>query len=671
MMTGAIEEIGQRIRRFLEEALAQRKPDRDIPASESIVHDLVNQLTLIGADDESWRSSLREVVRPSVQVLANRPEHWNSAAKLASIYLSSEWRDNHPRADKTVSRGRQEVPGQVHPVKIDIARHLMEQLFTVAGTQQRIFFLGSLDDWSTLFSFQSLIPYLDFTREELAAFLIHIQEFGKNDGALGGILIACGEWAQNHPREAEGFIRAWLASTEPVRKVSSRFMERLIAGAVASSPDDSFRSWVLSQLDGMPTKDAWNLAVFVECHAWPLSQYSDVDKRHAALVRRVSKMPEVLISTGLLALTNDAPYFPHNVLHTAVKLFELLPTTMATNELNKLAFMLVDLAARVTIVGKSIPLSSQPFERILNYAKSIPISWNLWPLDALLSNLVNEWPDLVRQFLASWLEAAVNAIVEDHRSLEEMFSQVEHKHSELLLQWLLTWMVSPSETLRFVATTLFGRRRSAEIPSDAVKGISELRLRALVHILASSTSLSGTTWIPILLRLALIRTTLLDEIRTVLLEEAVVQFPRVLLDNLRIWAQPTFENAAKTISEVLNRNRTNSELKRNVSELSIHPAFAIWHQRQNEAMEEAMRQAYARSVTAKIATQIPIARGEGNSWSGDPDARVSFSRFEFSGDFPTLDLIDPLEARMRRAKQHDLVRHLVEAAEAEDNARTT
>ena len=246
---------------------------------------------------------------------------------------------------------------------------------------------------------------------------------------------------------------------------------------------------------------------------------------------------------------------------------------------------------------------------------------------------------------------------------------MEHKRPDSLLQWLLTWMVAPSEALRFVATTLFGRRRSAEIPSDAIKGISELRLRALVHI-SLAALLSGTTWIPVLLRLALIRTPLLDEIKTVLLEEAVIQFPG------SYWIIYEFgisrhSRMQQNHHELLNKNRTNSELKGSVSELSIHPAFAIWHQRQNEAMEEAMRQAYARSVTAKIAKQIPIARGEGNSWSGDPDDRVSFSRFEFSGDFPTLDLIDPLEARIRRAKQHDLVRYLVGAAEAEDNARTT
>lgn len=668
-MNSTLEELGQRLWDFLKAAITAREPERDIPVSEALVRDILHNITEIGVDEDTWSSSLAQLVMQAVEALQNRPELWNLATNLASIYLSDSWQFAHPRADMNISRGQ--GPNTTHPVPLNVAQILLKQLLANATSEQRIEFLKLLDDWSTLMVFKELLPFLPLTAVEMAVFLVHTQEFAKNDGALGGILASCSDWARSHPEPAHILIRDWFAGHMPARSISARCIEPIIEGTVISEQDTAFREWVLSQLDAMRSKEAWELAVFVELRAWPQAELHDIHRRHAALIDRVRRMPEILLGTAIVALGTDAAQFPNAVLQTGLQLIELMPDSAKGDEQAKLAFRLVDLAARVISAKKSSSLSLDSLESVLNYVNNIPSNWNLWPFDVVVNYLIGQNVHTVRQHLGSWLEHQADSIARGHRSLEEMFSLVSSNHHDLLVQWLLFWMVAPSEKLRFVAAILFGRRRSVALSDNTIANMTEKRLRALIYTIVGSTALPGTIWIPMLFKLAIGQPSLLNEIKTVLLIDGIAQYPSAIERHLHLWNQAPWIDSANHLREELERNSKSNELKLEIPELSIRPSLSIWYQRQYEAVQESMREAYSRSITAQIATQIPIARGEGNSWSGDPDDHEKFSKFEFSTEMPVLDIVDPLAARMRRIEQNKLARELIRLAEEEDNARTT
>lgn len=671
-MITSLSELDERVWQFVETTVASRHPDRDITASSSILQDLVDTLTSAGTDDPTWKFGCRRVLQKTVSELTGKPELWQQAAKMLAIYLSTAWCHAHPRADMSVSRGQGGLAAdRVHPVELKLAHSFLSQFLSSASTAQRIIFLRSLDEWPTLQALYDVLPSLDLSCEEMAEFLVHMENSVGRDGAFGSILSACQQWASRHLTTAQALVQEWLRGGSHIRQISIRTLEPLIEGAVFASHDHQFRKLVLSQLEEMRTKEAWELAVFVECHAWPEAELSDCNNRHAALNERVRRMPGMLVGTAIWALARDAPRCPNKTLETMLQLLALLPESIDSEDRRRIALTVVDVATRVLIAAGSVVIQSQSLARILDYAKAIPANWNLWPLDFFLTNLADVLPELVRQYLESWLEQEVDIISKGERSFDELLPSFADKYSELVAGWLLRWMVASRRELRFISVSLFGRRRSLTLPPAVVKSLSATRARALTHVLAGGELLPGAIWVPSLIALAVARPELLAEIRTILMEDALLQYPGIVRDALRQWAGQPWAEAANLINERLDANQEDAKRKTEIPELAIHPSFATWYHRQNEAMEEAMRGAHAQSIAALIATRIPIARGEGSSWSGDPAEMEHFSHFEVSGELPLLDLIDPVEAKLRRLRRNQEAQRLCDAAEAEDHARSS
>jgi hypothetical protein len=666
----SLEEIGERIWRFLEEALTERKPDRDIPVSEGILRDLVDTLSAGGFDEEHWKAGRRTVILRSVRALAGQPERWNEAAKLAAIYLSSDWRPEHPLADLSRSRWQVGPDHQpVHPIPVDLQLPLLKELVAFAKSDERVRFLQSIADLGVCRGLLKLLPDLDLGGEEMVALLIRIAEFFR-DGPLSALLQAMIQWAQQHPTKARSIVDRWLDKTPVEARLSIAVVETLIDGIIAGSNDHIWRDHIIDRLDERATEEAWQLAAFVACFAWPEQERKDVCKRHEALVARIKKLPELMVWTGIRALARDAREFPLETLETALRLYNLLPASVGGEQRVAAAVALLDTAYRAAFAAKDKVISQRPFLQVLDHMLVVPPDRDVSLLDAFLDEFAGEAEPEVRKFVQAWLARHAMAIEGGGKSLRELFPLIVNRNPDRADGWLVEWMIASSPDLRRIAAALLGRRRTAALPQAEIASLSETQVKAIAYVLAGGGMLIGNIWVPALVELGRARPDLLDLIQKLLLEDAADQYPGILRHAIRRWdGEEPWSAAARTITGHLDARQKAWRRKGEVPELTICPAFTTWQERQRQTMEEEFRRAEKDFVFLRIAVKIPMARGEASNWSGDPSEQTPFRQYETSREFPALDVVDPVEAELRRLQRRREAERLIAQADAEKHAR--
>jgi hypothetical protein len=651
-MTNDLHKIGERVWRFLEQALDGRDPDRDVPAAQVILHDLVDTISGTGLTKERWDADLLRTVDVPVKALLSHPERWNEAIKLTAIYFSSEWRNEHPFADITISRGiGTPIQTPLHPIDIDLELPLLKQLLARADEESRIRFFSDISEHAVLNALKVVLPTFDLTFREMVTLIHRVGLLGDQNFGTGSFYEAVLRWSTTHPAIARQIADAWLIREPSASSLSADALLGFVRGAVVEAINLDWRDKVLEQLDTRFSEDDSRLAVFVANLAWPRSRHADVEARHGFLVSRIQRRPELLVETGIRAMFLDASEFPLETLETALTLWRLLPKSSSEDTRLVAATALIECGSRATVSAKKKNLPLEPFTQILPFAIVVPLestTGQLSRLDFLLEDLVDAEELPVCRFLEQWLFAHRGSIAKGGASLEELFPLLVQKGPDRATAWLLAFMISPDRELRAVASILFGRHRTTTLPREFLQHLSRVATSALAHVLAGGESLPGEVWIPCLVDMGHMRVDLLEVIKTLLLEDAAQQYPGELRRALDRWSEPPWLEAAQTILDRLERTRREWQLRGEIPELSLRPARGPWLQREQQALSEAVRRAQGKAIFMRIATKVSIARGGASSWTGSPDHRVPFSVFQTSVELPMLEVIDPVAAMLRR-----------------------
>jgi hypothetical protein len=235
--------------------------------------------------------------------------------------------------------------------------------------------------------------------------------------------------------------------------------------------------------------------------------------------------------------------------------------------------------------------------------------------------------------------------------------------------WLLEWMVSASHELRHIATFLFGKRMTKSLPRDALEKMSLSRVQALCHVLTGTPLLDGSIWVPGLVRLGTTRPDTLDLVKECLLEDALEQYPGYLRESLKQWPDiEPWANARVQLSERLDARLAAKSLQRTISELHYFPTQSVWREREQAKFARETANAQKKSIWMQIATRVPIARGESSSIHGDPSNAIPFTLHEVSSELPALEIVDPVQARLRRIEHQRQAERLIAKADGEEHA---
>lgn len=659
-MTEGLADIGERFWDFLRRVLAGRNPERDVPESAALLHDLVDILSSTGVDNARWDLGRRTAMEKSAAGLADSPELWNEALKLATIYFSSDWRPEHPRTNHTMTRnqvGAGRVP--THPVSLDLELPLLDLLLATATEKERLQFLRSVDDWGVLKALEGRLPTLHLTQSEMAALLVRLDSFGKNDGAIDSLLDAVKDWAGATPSAAKVLVEAWLQGQEEVSQVSPSAIEALIEGIVQRADDLTWKDYVLEQLDQRSTEDAWRLAAFVACFAWPEAQRLDVGLRHSALLTRIRRFPALLVPTGLWALNRDTFRHPTETLKTALELVDLLPSSISSEARQNAAVLLAELSRRAVTASSKDGLDVRLYFNVLDRLVDIPAGRSLFSLDALLQDLSEAGPSDVIAFLTRWITRQAHTIIQNRDPLHELFPLLSNKISGEMYQAIARWLIASDPLLRTAALALISRTEDVSYIA-AVQDFTEREAIALATVLAAGESIVGSEWVSAVIEIGLMRKDIVDNVARLLSEGAVDQYPALVSRSLERWSQDEpWKSARSEIMKTVAARQAELDLKSAVPELFAFPTLLLWYEWQQRQMNSAYKQANRQSPFLSMITKVPIARGEASTPTGNPDQVVPFATYSSSTELPILELVDPVAAMMKRRLLEDEAGRLV------------
>lgn len=686
-MSTEIVAIAARIAQFLEGAVKKLEPERDIPASEQICADLLNVLDKTAAwgvaDEvtakERWEHALEEIAELVAVAFKDRSEQWSRVAELARIYVRAVWMPDHPLAKRSMQR-RQPTGAVLYFVKLDVLTPLLRALVSSAGAEQRVVFFGDIKDWEVWTALASTLDSYRPTPEEIAGAFRAFDIFSRNNGARGAIFEKLMDWAASSPDGVQRVVDGWL-NQESAYAVLDREPIRLLVEAIMEQcgADEQIIAWkdrLIDRLSRRNEEDYWKLAALLACFAWPKEPPTPVAVRHASLLEHVRRLPGHLVNVGLYAMIRDAQEWPAEAVAMTIRLLEMT----AADADGGYPLVVAQIAHRaIQGAGERGRNTSflDPLLPVLLHTRLEP-SGNGIGLDSFLAMLFDEDAVKTRAFVAQWLAQHASAPHDRLLSLEEILPSLVYKMGPVQEAiWIIGFMVSPSARLRMMASYLLAARR-ATLPDEAFGQLDEKQAPALAHLLAGGPIL-GRVWVPALFKLALAKPHAMSTIRSILLEDAVVNYPSSCRASMKIWIEakgllPDVLIATDEIRVELERRLADLDAshnrKRSIGELAqYHPAHEAWIAEQQRIMDSSFQSAQSRSALIQLATRMPVARGSHALMSFEQQQPTELKEHTGSFELPIAEALDPLGARLARFEHYQKAEALL--AERENEEQTS
>lgn len=684
-MSPEIEAIGARIATFLERAVTELEPERDVPESKQICADLLEVLDKAAAWEvaeeaaakESWQRALEDIAKLAAVAFKDRPEQWSRVAELAGIYIRSAWVPKHPNAKYNMQR-RQPTGPVLHYVELDFATPFLRGLLSSARADQRAVFFGEIKRWEVWTALADALDSFRPTSEELAAAFGSFDTFSRNDGARGDIFEKLMAWAASAPDVVQRVVDGWL-NQEPAYATLDREPIRLLVEALVEQhgADEKILAWRDRLIDGLSRRNeehCWKLAALLACFAWPKEPPTPAATRHALLLEHVRRFPGCLVNVGLHAMTREAKEWPAEAVETTIRLLEMAPVD-ADGEFSLIVAHIADQALRG---AREKSCHGSFLDPLLPVLLRIPIeqSSNGLGLDSFLAMLFKEDAVKTRAFVAQWLAHDASAPHDRLLSLEDILPVLAHKMGPAQeAVWIIGFMVAPSARLRMIASRLLGARQGT-LPDEAFGELDEKQARALAHLLAGGPIL-GRVWVPALFKLALAKPQAMDVIKMILLEDAAVNYPSTCRASLKIWseAKDLLPDVLRAMDEVrvelehrLAELDASHSRKRAIGEIAqYHPAYEASVEVQQRIMDASFQSAQARSVLMQLATRMPIARGSHSLMSFEQKQPTELKEYSSSIEFPLAEVLDPLGARLARIEHCQQAEALLSERDTEES----
>ncbi len=683
-MLPELEAIGAQIATFLERALIDLEPERDVPGSEQICVDLLKVLDHAAAWEvaeeaaarESWRHALEDIAKQVAIVFKEQPEQWSRVAKLVGIYIRSAWVPKHHLAKYHMQR-RQPAGPVLHYVELDFATPFLRGLLSSARAEQRAVFLGEVKSWEVWTALADALDSFHPTSEELATAFRSFDTFSRNDGARGDIFEKLMAWAASAPDVVQRVVDGWL-NQEPAYTTLDREPIRLLVEALVEQhgADEKIIEWRNRLIEGLSRRSeehCWKLAALLTCFAWPREPPTPVATRHALLLEHVRRLPGRLVNIGLHAMIRDAKECPTEAVDTTSRLLEMDPVDAD----GVYPLIVAQVANRALRVARERGCDASFLDALIPVLLRIPLeqSRNGLGLDSFLAMLFKEDAVRTRVFVAQWLVQHASASRDRTLSLEEIFPLLVHKMGPVQeALWIIGFMVSPLAQLRIMASHLLGARRRS-IPDEAFGELDQKQAQALAHLLAGGP-IMGRVWVPALFKIALAKPQAMDVIKSILLEDAAVNYPSTCRASMKVWTEakgllPDVLSATNEIRVELERRLAELDAshsrKRTVGELAqYHPAYGAWVEVQQRIMDTSVQDAQARSVLMQLATRMPIARGSHSLMSFEQKQPTELKEYSSAIEFPLAEMLDPLGARLTRLEHYEQAEALLAERDNEE-----
>ena len=275
------------------------------------------------------------------------------------------------------------------------------------------------------------------------------------------------------------------------------------------------------------------------------------------------------------------------------------------------------------------------------------------------------------------------------RSRRRVWSWIEscryssaNSETKRIWQWFVGYTVQESPTLRRIAVLLLIRHNRKPPPMSAFATHSDRQVLGFFHLVIGHAA-PGRFWILALCRLPLVRPHLLSDVTAMLLDEAIVRYPRICGNALAVvWqsertsdldtdSKEALDQARERILSRLDELQSQHQTKSVIPELvTLRPALAVWNQTAQQAFARAQEDLWRSGhyPVLSMATRVPIARGEGMAHGQEPERVTRFSEYSTTIEVAIRDAVDPLAGVLSRQAHLQRARELLQpvAEESED-----
>lgn len=639
MSADDIAALVERIVRFLEAALVERVPERDIPESEAICASMLRVLEASG----SWEGTRDEIARAAAQRFAGRPETWTVAANIAGIYLR---RTPSGEAASRIELGF--LPAFV--------RGLMER----AEPSDRTTFFRALKEWKVWRAVAGVLPNLEVSAEELLVLLQSFDDFSRNNIARWEVFRLLMAWSAQRPDVARAVVDGWFRGELPFSGLDRepiRFLVEAIVGEHGT--EQKIREWrdqLIKELSERGDEADRRLAAMLSCFAWPKDPRPPAETRHAHLLQHVRRLPAQLVEEGLRAMVRDAGDFPEEVIRSTKALIQIAaPSVTSSESIPQIVAAIADIAARALLAKHG---SLTTVEELFPLLEHVPPGAARHNLDHFLHTLTTTAPERGWPFVARWVAVHAPELWTGELALQDIFPLLLHEIGPVMeARWTIRLLTASSADLRRVGCALLYARHEPLMWREAFDELTHNEARALVHQLAGA-GLPGRSWIPALFHLAKTRPGAMDDILQILLDDATLDYPSICESALDILNDKTDEHPSTVIEDLADmraqisaRLATQSaaylQTRRLVEITSTVPASKPWGQIEQRMFDRASEHAKEKSIFASLTQSFYVARGERMTISDDGPS-IKMDRVSSSIELPFLEYIDPLGARISR-----------------------
>jgi hypothetical protein len=643
---------------FLERALDELVPERDVPAARELCAQIVEAWPV---DDEGWEAARMELAEGLAEHLAMQPRAWARALRLVSLYLNRAiLHEPHPRHDTPMpvtQRGR-----RLDFVEFELSEAFGEALLGRSDAAQRMILYDTLDEWppwkAVAQALARLRPLLD--AEEIATLLTRAVRFTRGDSAAGEVL--------------EPLREALMASTEGIDALLESWFERMdldpsVIGLLAlwrlPEREDgvNLRRRLVRQLLRLPPKQgAWS-ALHVAFRSWPAGV--EFDARREAVLECLEHLGAEGVLPALAALAYDRDTRPQG----ALSLLDAIVSTIddANEHSTEIAI------ARVTVLRwivrehpKGEALDVQAIVDRLPSPAALPADEHkLRQLDWLLSTLARRNSAPVRAYVLDWIETHAASL--GSQGIDQLLPETSAQLPGA--RWLIEAAVSRRPGLRYGALRCLLHSKTRVVPEDFAE-LADEQVLALAHMTLSGAAV-GAGAIDLLFDLAQARLDRLSDLLPLLGEEALRTYPGQHRRRVVDWAAAVEDRpeqdpervAVKSLQALLDARKAAAQVKRALAPMIFErtsPARLPVMEAYVRAFHEGENQSL--SLFRMIATEVPIACGAASTYEfGDADARTPRPFQEVSGEMevPSLDAWDPVAAHFFRLSHEQQVQQLL------------
>lgn len=623
---------------FLERALDELVPERDVPVSRALCHRIVDEWP---TDEEGWAAARESLARALCEKLVERPQIWARAIHIVGLYLDHIELDvPHPQKTDTEASRRGQ---RVYFVDFGLPRALMAALLGESTPETRAHLYEALDEWDSWRAVAGALAEipLSFDPDEISLLMTRAFRFSGGDGAADELFDMLLEGFRASTQSVDDLLETWFERMD----LEPAIIDRLAEWRLPRRCDGGeLRKRMVHQVLRLPPGRWAPLALRIAYRSWAAD--AAFECRRAALMECLDHLGTEGLLPALIAVSHDRNTQPDQDIALYDAIVALIDDARQLDP--ALAAQRVELL-RGVIRKDRTPDVSALVARLPPAAAFPAEQHRLRLLDWLLSRLAAREAAPVQDYLLDWIEAQAGAV-----RLQGLRQFLPSTYKQLPgARWLIEAATSRRPALRVGALgCLIHAQRP--VPSDFA-ALRETQVLALAHMLLAEAAL-GAAIVDLLFILARARADCITVLTPLLGDEALRIYPGQYRRNVASWAtavEPRTDDDVERptvihLQSLLKARQQLSMAKHTLVE-SIFERTSPTRRPTEDWLARAVHQELSESndLFLQLATKVPVACGAG--WAFDrgemaPSAPQPFKEVISEVEVPILGGYDPVAA---------------------------